>query len=555
MTDLTRVSSLMVNHTASGVGAVTRRLSAVLGDVINVKDYGAVGDGSTDDTSAVGDAFGAVPTTGGTIYFPAGTYKLSTSLSVADRPIAIVGEGIGVSILQWTAAATTEGISISQDLPTYFTAVRDLSLKTLETTPAGTGLHITLSASNATNDRWTPRVEVSGVQICGSSTANGFNKALRLTNCIHTVISNCHFVGKGNGGSEAANQICASAIEIDGANSPTEIQIDKTWAFFFIDGVKISGTAEGVKLDQCDLVAVGVGVNWQTSADKPQLAVTSSHINAYNYGVYGVNLNQSYISGNLIYKREDSSGDCAGVYISTGEHNVIADNVFHDSNAGGATGVLNAIVLASGSNGNSITGNVVMTAQTGIWLQSGADGNVIRNTKYVNVTTGLLDEGSNNASPVRFCLVGRGNNQTISNNTATAISWENEFTDRGGFFDSGSSTTRLTIPASTGVNTVRITAQVGFEVRVNNTTNCNVYLRKNGSLVDFAGNGIATYVPAGASQPAGAGSMNIVTPPLAVVAGDYFELMYYHSEIDSASAVVYGNTAGKTTWLSIEAVE
>lgn len=40
----------------------------------NVRDYGAQGDGTTDDTAAIQAAIDAVPASGGTVMFPAGTY-------------------------------------------------------------------------------------------------------------------------------------------------------------------------------------------------------------------------------------------------------------------------------------------------------------------------------------------------------------------------------------------------------------------------------------------------------------------------------------------------
>ena len=49
--------------------------------VINVKDYGAVGDGVHDDTQAIQDAFNSMgPQPTGKLYFPRGTYKISHTL-------------------------------------------------------------------------------------------------------------------------------------------------------------------------------------------------------------------------------------------------------------------------------------------------------------------------------------------------------------------------------------------------------------------------------------------------------------------------------------------
>ena len=41
---------------------------------INVKAYGAKGDGTTDDTAAITAAENALTASGGVVYFPAGTY-------------------------------------------------------------------------------------------------------------------------------------------------------------------------------------------------------------------------------------------------------------------------------------------------------------------------------------------------------------------------------------------------------------------------------------------------------------------------------------------------
>lgn len=46
---------------------------------VSVKDFGAKGDGSTDDVSAIQAAIDSLPDSGGTVFFPAGTYMLGTS--------------------------------------------------------------------------------------------------------------------------------------------------------------------------------------------------------------------------------------------------------------------------------------------------------------------------------------------------------------------------------------------------------------------------------------------------------------------------------------------
>ena len=69
------------NNTFSGV---TTPYAGLVPSVVNVKDFGATGDGSTDDTAAVQAAIDAV-SSGGEVFFPAGTYLVSNTLTVGSN--------------------------------------------------------------------------------------------------------------------------------------------------------------------------------------------------------------------------------------------------------------------------------------------------------------------------------------------------------------------------------------------------------------------------------------------------------------------------------------
>jgi len=65
----------------------------------NVKDYGAIGDGVTDDTNEVRAAL----TSGGTIYFPPGRYRCTGTITIANQAFRAVGAGQASVLLFDTA--------------------------------------------------------------------------------------------------------------------------------------------------------------------------------------------------------------------------------------------------------------------------------------------------------------------------------------------------------------------------------------------------------------------------------------------------------------------
>ncbi|RNL73903.1 hypothetical protein EBF04_29655 [Streptomyces sp. I6] len=75
----------------------------------NVMDYGATGNGSTDDTTAIQTAINAVPASGGTVVFPAGTYKISSALVVRSNLI-LQGVSDGSAVIS-QSSTTANGLS------------------------------------------------------------------------------------------------------------------------------------------------------------------------------------------------------------------------------------------------------------------------------------------------------------------------------------------------------------------------------------------------------------------------------------------------------------
>jgi hypothetical protein len=82
-----------VTYDPAGTGAVATTVQAKLRQYVSVMDFGATGNGTTDDTTAIQTALNTIFTAGGgTVFVPAGTYKISAPLIVRTNTIL---EGVG----------------------------------------------------------------------------------------------------------------------------------------------------------------------------------------------------------------------------------------------------------------------------------------------------------------------------------------------------------------------------------------------------------------------------------------------------------------------------
>lgn len=106
----------------AGTGAVSRSVRDKLRDVVSVRDFGALGDGTTDDTAA----FRAAVATGKVVYVPAGTYRITGDINNAGLRIRIQGEGWYNTKLACAATATTYLRIVDSD-----SWVRDIQLEML----------------------------------------------------------------------------------------------------------------------------------------------------------------------------------------------------------------------------------------------------------------------------------------------------------------------------------------------------------------------------------------------------------------------------------------
>ena len=101
--------SNLVGFLQAGTGAIARPVQSKLRELVSVKDFGAVGDGVTDDTAAIQAAINYCA--GRTLYFPRGTYRCTDTLHI-NRGIVIVGDGSYLTIVKFSISGVVNGLEI-----------------------------------------------------------------------------------------------------------------------------------------------------------------------------------------------------------------------------------------------------------------------------------------------------------------------------------------------------------------------------------------------------------------------------------------------------------
>jgi len=114
---LGQIASTALGYLATWTGAVNRTVNSRLGDIVSVKDFGAVGDGVTDDTAAFNLAIAYANAKGGTdranvvgttIFIPQGRYPVGqlNPIAVSDVQFSGLGQMGGTVLLHSYDGAT-----------------------------------------------------------------------------------------------------------------------------------------------------------------------------------------------------------------------------------------------------------------------------------------------------------------------------------------------------------------------------------------------------------------------------------------------------------------
>ena len=138
------LNSTGVNYTSAGTGAVTRTAASKFDDTVSVKDFGATGNGVTNDTTAIQAALNSGATG---VFIPTGTYKITAALTIPAN-VRFYGNSRSGCVI----SCATTNVGILTDAGNTSVSVECLSLTYSVTAVSGANaLSLTGFYSSATN--------------------------------------------------------------------------------------------------------------------------------------------------------------------------------------------------------------------------------------------------------------------------------------------------------------------------------------------------------------------------------------------------------------------
>lgn len=206
-------SSSLIEYNVGLTGYLSRDVEDRLRERVSVLDFGAVGDGVTDDRGAIQAAFDAVASRetgsilfGKAVYIPAGEYLINDTLYINQQGFQFYGDGAG-TVIKWNGSAGSPMLDI-QDSSRV--AVKDMTLIGDDTNTPSVGIYfhtptiptvgtnelclldgVTIGARYGQQTLGTRNAAtVDGIKFGGAAVGN--NDTWRIRNCW---ISGCTGVG------------------------------------------------------------------------------------------------------------------------------------------------------------------------------------------------------------------------------------------------------------------------------------------------------------------------------------------------------------------------
>lgn len=186
-------------------GAINRPINLKLQEIISVKDFGAVGNGTTNDTAAINAAITYVSglTNGGAVFFPVGVYAVTeinaTSITAQfNKTVKLYGAGRNMSkIIPFSAGNVLLNMMGSNQM-----VVQDLTFdSTVYASQCAIFMARSTTSTNCNNNKFINvytlgSYTVSSIVCNGSESSNWFNS--KFTNTNATANYSCFWTGGGS---------------------------------------------------------------------------------------------------------------------------------------------------------------------------------------------------------------------------------------------------------------------------------------------------------------------------------------------------------------------
>lgn len=359
----------------------TERVAASTFDPwIDVRTFGAVGDGVVNDTSAIQSALNSIPPSGGTVYFPAGTFRVTAPLTVSNRHVGVLGAGRGVTTIRREGGGGGFDFSFSQ----YNQRLTFEGLSLLTATQAG-GIAIRAAwPTPPTSGDSTQEPHFADFHIGPADQYVAYwSKGLEIINGRGTKISKFYIQGRTNTVS------MSHGIHLRG--SSVIVFVDAGSIYSVNEGIVAEDTSEGLYFSNLEVVFANNGFRLQTNGT-PGSAITNCHVNSLQTGIYLLGHNDMAVIGNLLYRTADTNW--VGIYVVGSPFCQIIGNNLTVTTSGAHR---NGIILDASPN-CTIGGNVIRDVDTGVWLAGGSTSQcVVTGNRIVNPGfTGVLDWGIGN---------------------------------------------------------------------------------------------------------------------------------------------------------------
>jgi len=378
---------------ATPAGAVNRPINQKLQEIISVKDFGAVGNGVTNDAAAIQAALNAVValSTGGELFFPDGNYNIGSALTIAvpqDKSLTLTGTGEGSTVLSFSG--NTNGIVVTLGIRAGCIASNFSIIRTNTSSAiANTAFSITGDAT-AVNES----VRVSNLTFKGNTArTTAWLTNLRLADLGKPTVDSITIISP-----DADGSILGTGISIYGtafSAFTTDVKISNIQIVGGRYGIDISGYVQGVYLTNSTIIGIQYGVNWGDPGKFGQLlAISNSHINSRDNGVITSGATQVLISNNLFLRFTDAFSTWSAIYLIDAITSSISGNVIYGNLVAGENGILlTSTSVGTGEQPSSVIGNIIAAIDgAGVALT----GDTVLTAVKSNIMNGVLGGGVDN---------------------------------------------------------------------------------------------------------------------------------------------------------------